>query len=1040
MKLLRALADALVAALFVVTCESVVVAFVFRRELVGPWEMRQALRVLLPIGWAVTVPVAILGAIALGLVRASRRHAAARVILTVLAATFALAVGLGVTEGRHFSSLWLRAPFVLALMASAGGITYGAAPRASGRMATKPWAAGAFAIVFVVVVSLTNALVLPRLYPAFHAGLALLTLLVTPAIALLWSAGDAPASLGSQLYAGLVPLLAIAAIVFTPALARKLARADNVRFLYGERAPLLRYAALLIGEIVPAEGTEDARAAGERAPEEAHAIDLRGRDIVLISVDALRADHVGAYGYARPTTPHLDALAKEGTRFDYAYCATPHTSYSVTSMLTGKYMRPLLLEGAGKDSDTLAKLLRTYGYRTAGFYPPAVFFIDAERFASFKERGLDFEYRRVEFTSAESRAQQVASYLDDVRSDRRVLLWVHLFEPHEPYEKHEAHDFGDRDVDRYDSEIAAADDGIGAIVTAVRAKRPGAAIVITADHGEEHGEHGGRYHGTSVYEEQVRVPLIVVAPGVVPERVVERPVETIDILPTLLSALRIPRPARVRGRDLTALLSTEPAQEGPGFAYAETDETTLLAEDSFRLLCARRLGVCRLFDLRADPEERRDVSAREHDRFVAMRAHMREVESAHGRYELAGLRVEGKAWPEPIRRGLAGDVDAWPDIAALLDDADVAYRRKASEVLFELAWPGDSAPTDARPPSAMKGASAQLGLALTRDEDDTVRKWSGLALTRLGEGAGRSLELVDDKDPAWRRRAALALAETGDARGEATLVSWWQTGELPFERARQVAAALGKIRSKRALVPLLHSLADVRLRPYLAAALAAIGESAARPALLDAFAAERYVPTRRALGNALVSLGAGGEMAVALTRFLGTPDPLPDGVALALAGDFLPSVGGPDDKMLARLTEGRAGVARIAVIIPRGGRGDGAVRLTVRGRSLGALPVTLRIGLPVASSEDGPVDLDPRVVQAISLPAAEHPTEVAITLAPALGAKPGKGMSFAIDRPEGVEIDGMAVVPLFDELPPPPPEPWTPSLGDRTEHVVDDGT
>src|SRR5690606_16639804 len=134
---------------------------------------------------------------------------------------------------------------------------------------------------------------------------------------------------------------------------------------------------------------EDCSEPGAFGHEGAEALDLKGRDLLLITVDAMRADHVGAYGYQRTTTPEIDRLAKTGATFLYAYAPTPHTSYSITSLMTGKYMRPLLLQGAAQDSDTWAGLLRTYGYRTAAFYPPAVFFIDTDKFTGFKERGLD---------------------------------------------------------------------------------------------------------------------------------------------------------------------------------------------------------------------------------------------------------------------------------------------------------------------------------------------------------------------------------------------------------------------------------------------------------------------------------------------------------------------------------------------------------------------------------------------------------------------------------------------------------------------------
>src|SRR5262249_42747269 len=161
------------------------------------------------------------------------------------------------------------------------------------------------------------------------------------------------------------------------------------------------------------------------------------------------------------------------------------------------------------------------------------------------------------------------------RPNERLLLWVHLFEPHEPYVAHPEHPFGERDVDRYDGEIALADDGIGEIVAAVRSARPNAVIVATADHGEAFGEHGERYHGSAVYEEQVRVPLVVVAPGLPGGRRIAAPVQTIDILPTILAALDIPRPARVDGNDLGPWLragAEAPEKEASRPAFAETEE------------------------------------------------------------------------------------------------------------------------------------------------------------------------------------------------------------------------------------------------------------------------------------------------------------------------------------------------------------------------------------------------------------------------------------------------------------------------------------
>src|SRR5262249_20720174 len=144
---------------------------------------------------------------------------------------------------------------------------------------------------------------------------------------------------------------------------------------------------------------------------------------------------------------------------------------------------------------------------------------------------------------------------------------------------------------------------VGLIVDAVRKARPGAVVLVTADHGEEFGEHGGRYHGSSVYEEQVRVPLLISAPGLLKSRRVSQPVQLVDLLPTVLAGLNIPRPARVRGTDLGPLLVGKPPAPGfeEGFAFAETDEQTLLARGELRLVCARKIGACALYDLARDP-------------------------------------------------------------------------------------------------------------------------------------------------------------------------------------------------------------------------------------------------------------------------------------------------------------------------------------------------------------------------------------------------------------------------------------------------------
>src|SRR5207253_145373 len=149
-----------------------------------------------------------------------------------------------------------------------------------------------------------------------------------------------------------------------------------------------------------------------------------------------------------------------------------------------------------------------------------------------------------EYLEAQKRIDQIIRYYEEVKP-RHSFVWVHFFEPHEPYVAHPEFPFGSGDLDRYDSEIAYTDAAIGRLLEYVDAHVPSTVVVLAADHGEEFDEHGGRYHGSSLFEEQVHVPLLIRVPGV-PAREIAEPVELIDIAPTVLNLLDIPVPARCR--------------------------------------------------------------------------------------------------------------------------------------------------------------------------------------------------------------------------------------------------------------------------------------------------------------------------------------------------------------------------------------------------------------------------------------------------------------------------------------------------------------
>ncbi|HEY5958456.1 MAG TPA: sulfatase-like hydrolase/transferase, partial [Polyangiaceae bacterium] len=1019
-------AQGVYAAWLLVVAESIVALYLRREAVTSIWEVQWGLLGLAPIVISLAGVFGALGGTLVWLVR--HPGSAQRFALCLVVGVFAGVSGWGVGGGRHLAQSDVRSLFAGAVGVLACVVAFAAAPILRGWIQRRPSAVALAATVSILNLEFANQRLFVRLYPAFHISLCIVCCLLAPLAVISVGTSTTGRNTSFRRWTIAVPLVVmIVAASMAQMGARLLSNFDNFRWLLVESAPLLGQGIRLGARIVPPPPIRPSCLVdnasvdcADRHQTQGRSFSLTGRDLLLVTIDALRADHVGAYGYSRSTTPNIDKLANQGVRFDHAYAATAHTSYSVTSLMTGKYMRPLLLQGAGLDSETWATFLQHYGARTAAFYPPAVFFIDPARFETFQRNHLGFEYRKVEFLEGAARAQQVLEYVSTQKPDQPLFIWVHLFAPHEPYEKHDGFDFGDRDIDRYDSEVAYSDNAVGQIVANVRQTRPNCLVIVSSDHGEEFGDHGGRYHGTSVYEEQVRVPLIVNAPDLFAPRVVREPVQTIDLLPTILAGLDIPRPPRIRGRDLGGLLVGKTA-EGAGLALSETEEQLLLADSNYRLVCSRQLGACKLFNLETDPTEQRDVAIEHATELATLRRRERELSASHGQFEAEGLRAEGRGWPSAILRGVAGDGDAADEVASLLDDADPSIRRKAAEVLFELRRPSTRDP---------------LLLALARDEDASVKAWAALALTRLGHGAPLVVDMLASSDRQWRRLAALALAEAGDRRGAALLVDWWRDEKSrSYQRSRELLAALGRIRWRDAVVPLCNGLTDVRLRPWIAEALAEIGDEAARGPLVRAFAQERYQSARISLAEALARLKAKDELAQPLVRFMGVPDPLPGALGIALRSGILESVGGPDHRTLRHLQQ-RANIGTtVGLYIPRGGN-DKGIRILARVSNTSLTLGELRVGVggvaAAVSRSDGHKKMDEfsgeRFVS-LEVPPACHGAELSITAPKTMGLRAGAAVELRVLATTTVNVEALAAVPLTDEIPAPAPEPWRPGDG-----------
>jgi arylsulfatase A-like enzyme len=390
-------------------------------------------------------------------------------------------------------------------------------------------------------------------------------------------------------------------------------------------------------------GTEITREPPLPAPPAARAAPL---NFLVYVIDTLRFDRLSVHGYARPTSPHLEAFARESTVFLRAYSPGPRTLPAVGSLFTS--LAPSHVQGrlrAAPDAvtHTVAELFRDAGYDTAAF----VANLSLQRWLGFS-RGFDTytivsarQQERLGPGDAPELHARVLDWLESPR-DRPFFLYVQSMDVHDPYAPPPpfrgrfggtapgappelAHVPPEADADLadflrrlvgtlepqyYDDAIAYADHELAALLGAVEALglRDSTVILVTADHGESLGEGGRYYHGLSVHEELVHVPLLVAVPGTPAAGPVEHVVSLMDLAPTLLDLAGIPPPATFRGR---SLLRSQPAHEARA-AIGERPGTDGFYEwyvryGDWKLVASRSRAV--LHHLPDDPQEVRDRSA-----------------------------------------------------------------------------------------------------------------------------------------------------------------------------------------------------------------------------------------------------------------------------------------------------------------------------------------------------------------------------------------------------------------------------------------------
>ena len=347
------------------------------------------------------------------------------------------------------------------------------------------------------------------------------------------------------------------------------------------------------------------------------------RDVFLITIDTLRADHVHCYGYDRVQTPSLDQLAKQGIRFTQAFTPSPITNSSHASILTG------LLPSSHGVSDfgvplaashlTLAEALKKRGYRTAAFIGAVI--LDSKALAPGFDRGFEFydnfppqSETKSRWGRLERRGMEVVQHAETWLTARPAgphFVWVHLYDPHDPYEPPPP--YSETYKDRpYDGEIAYADSALGHFLAYLKKQGwyEGALIVVVGDHGEGLGEHHEDTHGIFLYDSTTHVPLLVKLPDAREAgRTVEAQVRTTDIMPTILNLLGIPTPASLDGASLEPIITDSEATSRT--VFSETEYPLRFGWAPLRSVRKQGLKFIEapkpeLYDLQADPGELRN--------------------------------------------------------------------------------------------------------------------------------------------------------------------------------------------------------------------------------------------------------------------------------------------------------------------------------------------------------------------------------------------------------------------------------------------------
>jgi arylsulfatase A-like enzyme/Tfp pilus assembly protein PilF len=515
---------------------------------------------------------------------------------------------------------------------------------------------------------------------------------------------------------------------------------------------------------------------------------LSGSNVLLVTIDTLRADRVGAYSGV-PLTPTLDRLASSGVRFTDAHAHVPMTLPAHTSIMTGLVPPTHGVHTNGSTivaaaTPTLASAFQGAGYRTGAFV--AAFVLDARfglsrGFQTYDDR-VGSDTGPITFAYAERPADRVTQLAGDwiLGSQSRLgdeegaprrpwFCWVHLFDPHAPYHAPEQ-----RFADAYDNEVAFADAQLGRLLDRLRAARQldSTLIVVLADHGEALGDHGEATHGLFAYEATLRIPLIIASPAIQPA-VSDAAAAQADVLPTILELVGIPVPAPVDGLSLLPAIRGEKWLARPIYFEALDANVsrnwaplTGVISDHWKYI---DLPDAELYDLGADPGEQRNRMRDDRARAAALSRRLGEIRapvSASAREQTAPIDADAAA----RLRSLGYSAGAAPHAAARqYAAADDPKRLLDLDRRFEAAM----SLTGAR---SYERAATMLQRVIAERPDFTAAYLNLASVFIASREPRRAVTLLEDAThhgiagPEVLARLGVAYLEAGDLNRAATVL------------------------------------------------------------------------------------------------------------------------------------------------------------------------------------------------------------------------------------------------------------------------------